>query len=83
MVAHSVCDLRSSYSVLWKNKIHIYKINMNKMGSHLETQILSTIGIIANFSFFFLQCRDTARILKCNIFVLFEESKCCDSVENT
>lgn len=83
MVVHFVCDLRSSYSVLWKNKIHTHRINMNRMGSHLETWNLSTIGIIANFSLFFLQCRDTARILKCNIFVLFVESKCYESVENT
>lgn len=57
------------------------------MESQLVTHTISTIGIITNYkiviSLLFLQCRDIARILKSNIFVLFMGSKCCESVKNT
>lgn len=57
------------------------------MGSQLVTHTISTVGIITNYkiaiSLLFLQCRNIARILKSNIFVLFMGSKCCESVKNT
>lgn len=57
------------------------------MGSQLVTQTISTIGVVMNYkiavSLLFLQCIDIARILKCNISVLFMGSKCYESVQNT
>lgn len=56
------------------------------MGSQLVTQTISTIGVVMNYKiaiFLFLQCIDIARILKCNISVLFMGSKRYESVQNT
>lgn len=51
------------------------------------TQTISTIGVVMNYkiavSLLFLQCIDIARILKCNVSVLFMGSKCYESVQNT